>query len=122
VLAALAVDGLQADNVMASEAGDRTGEHGLDVFALANFQSPALGHAFVRRQAHIRKRFAYLLVRHQVQKRRLLQLYDESLLHGAVKNWFTGGVDEIRQQDGVLFRQRMLSGRPPIKGADNNQR
>jgi hypothetical protein len=95
------------NDVMRAQAADGAGEHGLGAFAQADFARNVVSNAFLRRPAHEAQRLANARFRQQVQVRRLLQLHRQCLLQRSVKYGVAGGVDEVGENHGVLFRERV---------------
>ena len=94
-IAGLAVNGLQLDDVMGAEAGDGTGHHGLDVFALTDFAADFRSNALVGRAAHVLQGLLNLGFRHDVEEGRLFELSGESLLESAVEDGIASGVYKL---------------------------
>src|SRR2546423_8389027 len=104
-VASLRIDSIQRDNVMVSQGRNRTHEHCFQSLTLANLSRYVSSHPLVRRASHELERLAHTIFREDVQERRLTELHGQSLLERSVKDRVSGRVDEVRQQDGVLFGQ-----------------
>src|SRR5208337_3965352 len=92
------------------------------MLALADLTGCAARDPFVGGASHKLQRRADRLIGHDVQIGRLLELYGERLLQRAIENWIPRGVDEIRQQDGILLCKLLSGARPPVESAGNNRR
>src|SRR4029077_13423681 len=74
-----------------------------------------------RRSSHELQCLLYLLLRHNVQKGRLLQIDGEGLLECSVKDGIAGGVGEIREQNRVLLRDGVTARRAEVEGTCDDQ-
>src|SRR6266540_3703223 len=104
-VASLRVDRFQRDHVVVSQARNRTHEHGLQSLTLADLTPNLSGHALIWRAPHESERTAHTVFGKNIQKRRLTELHSQRLLERSIKDRVSGRVDEIRQEDRVLFGQ-----------------
>ena len=104
-VAALRVDRLETDDVVAAQAGDRARDERLQLFALRNLARERPGDALVGRALHEQQVLARALVRKHLQERRLFQRDGQGDLQRAVEHRIAGGVDEVGQDDRVASRQ-----------------
>src|SRR5439155_12373267 len=79
-LPGIAVHRLQSDYVLAAEAGDGAGQHGLAVAAHANLSRHFLSEPLPGSASHQIQGLAHPLVRQQVEERGLGKLHGETLL------------------------------------------
>src|SRR5215216_1611980 len=113
-LAALAVDRLQRDDVIASEAGDRADEQRLDPAPLADLAPDLTSDLLILRPLHQSERLSRALFGEDVQEGRLLELNRQTLFECPVKDLIAGRVDEVREQDRIFTSQRRDAG-PGLK-------
>src|SRR6476660_2611286 len=73
--------------------------------------------AFIRLSVHQFEGGTHLLVGQYFQKWRLFQLDRECLLESAIEDRIASSVREIRQYDGVLLGEPLLSPRTPEQAA-----
>jgi len=104
-VAGLRVEGGKCDHIMRAEGSDASGQHGLGVFAQADFTGDVAGDALVLGASHKAQGFVDPGLGEQVQIGRLLELRGQRLLQRAVEDAVAGGVDEVGKQDGVFFSE-----------------
>ena len=97
----------QSDHILASNAVDAAVQHGLDAIALTDFAADVAGDAVVWAAAHKLQRLSDLLIREDIQIRRLPEIDRQRFLKRAIEDRIGCGVDEIGNQDRIFFRQRV---------------
>ena len=97
------VDRLQRNDIFTPQRRNGSGEHGLNVGALANFPADVAGETRVGRLAHQLQRLLHLGIRNDIEIRRLAQAHSQRLLESAVEDRITGGIGEVGEEDGIFF-------------------
>src|SRR5215211_1439712 len=105
-LAALAVDRLQRDDVIASETGYRADEQRLDPAPLADLAPDLTSDFHILRPLHQSECLSRPFFGENVQVGRLLKLNCQTLFECPVKDFIAGRVDEVREQDRIFAGQR----------------
>ena len=117
-LAGAAVRGFQADDVLAAEAGNRAGQHGLAAGALTDFSGDLGRQAVAGRTAHQFQSLIHLALGKKIEKGRLSELHRQSLLERIVEDRIARLIVEIGKNNGVFFGEAPgLMMRPKIKPA-----
>ena len=121
-ISGLRVDRVQINHVMAAQGGNRARQHGFYAIPHADFPRHIAGHPLIGRPAHQAQRCLDPRLRKNVQIRRLLQLHRQRLLQRSVEDSVAGGVDEVSQQDGIFFGQRLPNAASRRKRRPQSQR
>src|SRR6266852_4264889 len=106
----------------ASQPGNGTRDQRFNSFTLANLARELVREPLIGRSPHELQRLSNAFFRSDVKKRRLLQLYGQRLLERSIKNRITGGIDEIGEKYGVLFREGMDFRGAPVESASDKGR
>jgi len=109
-VARLRVEYFQRQHVVAAEAGNRAGNGRLEVFADRHLARDLAGDALVGRTFHQPQRLLHPIVRKYLEEGRLLERDREGDFECAVEERLAGGVDEVREDDGVEVGERRRRG------------
>src|SRR5690348_5783325 len=102
----LAARGAEADHIMGTKRRDGTSENTLAADALAKVACKIGCEALARLPGHEAQLFANLLVRKQIEKRRLFELGAKAVLECVIEDGIARGVQKIGQDEGVFLRDR----------------
>src|SRR5882724_7488010 len=91
---------------MGTKRRDGASENSLAAEALAEVACKIGREALARLPCHEAELFTDLLVRKQIEKRRLFELGAEAELECVIKNRITRGVQKIGQDEGIFLRER----------------
>ena len=115
-VAGAAVRGAQPEDILRAQAGNRPFEHGSARRALADISGQRRRERRIRRLPHQRQDVLNALLRHQAEKRRLLQLDGQPLAERRVEHRIAGCVREIGEHNRVPVRELRLSAREAVRG------
>src|SRR5580704_10032408 len=102
----LAVRGAEADHIMGAMRRDGTSENTLAADSLAEVACKISCKPLARLPGHKAQVVANLLVRKQIEERRLFELGAEAVLECVIEDGIAGGVQKIGQDEGVFLCDR----------------
>ena len=121
-VAARGIDRIERHHVLGSHLADRSHQQRFHAGALGDFASDGSSDALVRGLAHQGQGLAGFFVGDHVQEGRLLKINGQCLLERPVEDSVPGGVDEIGEENRVLFCDGLRARRAQVDYARHAER